>query len=69
MSDLLTTILRDEISGQLERLKGKIIDTKSPELQELVLARQHLEDARMRLGVAEAYHKGFNPWANKVEKK
>lgn len=69
MDDLLTTKLREEISGQLERLKEDIKDSKPPEVQELVLAQRHLEDARMRLGVAEAYHISLDPWANKVGKK
>jgi hypothetical protein len=69
MDDLLTTVLREEITSQLTRLKEDIKNSKPPEVQELVLAQRHLEDARMRLGVAEAYHKGFDPWANKVEKK
>ena len=69
MDDLVTTVLRNEISGQLERLKEDIKNSKPPEVQELVLAQRHLEDARMRLGVAEAYHKGFDPWTNQVEKK
>lgn len=64
--DLLTTALRNEISQLLERLKQEITVSKPPEVQELVLAQRHLEDARMRLGVAEAYHKGFDPWENKV---
>lgn len=69
MDDLLTTALRNEISSQLERLKEDIQNSKPPEVQELVLAQRHLEDARMRLGVAEAFHKGYNPWENKVDKK
>jgi hypothetical protein len=67
--DLLTTVLRTEISSQLERLKANIKDSKPPEVQELILAQRCLEDARMRLGVAEAFNKGFDPWTNQVEKK
>lgn len=69
MDDLLTTALRNAISDMLGRLKEDIKSSKPPEVQELVLAQRHLEDARMRLGVAEAYHKGFDPWANKVGEK
>lgn len=39
-----------------------------PVVQEIVLAQRHLEDARMRLGVALALQKGFDPWATKVGK-
>ena len=69
MDDLLTTTLRAEISRMLERLKKDTENSKPPEVQELVLAQRHLEDARMRLGVSEAYHKGLDPWANKVSSK
>jgi len=64
-----TTALREEITTQLVRLKVIIASSKPPEVQELVLAQRHLEDARMRLGVAEAFEKGLDPWMNKVEKK
>jgi hypothetical protein len=40
---------------------------QQPVVQELVLAQRHLEDARMRLGIAECYEKGINPWISKVE--
>jgi hypothetical protein len=36
-----------------------------PAVQEVVLAVRHLEDARMRLGVALAYVNGNNPLENK----
>lgn len=39
-----------------------------PVVQEIVLARRALEDARMRMGVALAYTKGVDPWANQVRK-
>lgn len=31
---------------------------------EIMLAVRHLQDARMRLGVAMTVKKGENPWAN-----
>ena len=64
-----TTALREEIATQLVRLKVIISTSKPPEVQELVLAQRHLEDACMRLGVAECFVKGIDPWVNKVEKK
>lgn len=65
----VTTELREEITAQLVRLKLAIAQSKPPEVQELVLAQRHLEDARMRLGVAECYTNNIDPWVNKVEKK
>lgn len=44
-------------------------DQASLVIPELVLANRHLEDARMRVGVAIAYSKGIDPWANRVEEK
>ena len=67
MQDLLTTALRKDIGSMLNRLKQEIAVSKPPVVQELVLAQRHLEDARMRLGVAEAFHKGFDPWSNEVQ--
>lgn len=40
-----------------------------PVVQEIVLARRAVEDARMRLGVALAYEKGLDPWETSVEVK
>lgn len=62
-----TTALREEITTQLVRLKVIISTSKPPEVQELVLAQRHLEDARMRLGVAVLCQ--GHSWVNKVEKK
>lgn len=43
--------------------KALINKTDVTVLEELELAKRHLEDARMRLGVAMTYHKGFDPWS------
>ena len=55
-----------------EALKNVILDAQKaqetcvpPAVQEVVLAVRHLEDARMRLGVALAYVNGNNPLENK----
>lgn len=61
--------VRAAITDMLRDLKQEIDGAKPPVVQELVLAQRHLEDARMRLGVAEAYEKGFDPWSNQVSEK
>lgn len=66
--DTLIQTTRDEISDQLASLKEKIAESKPPVVQELVLAQRALEDARMRLGVAQAYENGLDPWASQVKK-
>lgn len=54
----------------INKLKEEVPQDKaSLVIPELVLANRHLEDARMRLGVALAYDKGIDPWANRVEEK
>lgn len=64
VGDIRTTITR-----LLTGLRQEIQTSGPPIVQELTLAQRHLEDARMRLGVAQAYEKGLDPWANKVEPK
>lgn len=48
--------------GDLEKAKETLVQ---PAIQEAILAQRHLEDARMRLGVALAYVNGNDPLANK----
>jgi hypothetical protein len=66
---LTIDMLRSDITIILGRLAEYIPGVQKPVVQELVLAQRHLEDARIRLGVAECYEKGINPWINKVEPK
>jgi hypothetical protein len=66
---LTIDMLRSDITIILGRLAEYIPGVQLPVVQELVLTQRHLEDARMRLGVAECYEKGVNPWINKVEPK
>ena len=66
---LTIDMLRRDITIILGRLAEYIPGTQRPVVQEVILAQRHLEDARMRLGVAECYEKGVNPWINKVEPK
>jgi hypothetical protein len=62
--------IRERISELLKYTKVEMIARSTPPVvQELVLAQRHLEDARMRFGVAEATLKGHDPWANKIEEK
>lgn len=64
------TLARD-IVYQREKLAKRIKEMQElekraipPAVQELVLARRSLEDARMRTGVALAYLKGDDPWTH-----
>ena len=66
---LTIDILRSDITILLGRLAEYIPGSEPPVTQELILAQRHLEDVRMRLGVAECYEKGINPWINTVEPK
>jgi hypothetical protein len=54
--------LRSALSSVLQQINDLEQLTTPPVVQEIVLARRHLEDARMRLGVALTYTKGENPW-------
>ena len=67
MADDAQTIdnLRAQITATLENLTNYMQGTKPPVVQELTLAQRHLEDARMRLGVARTYENGENPLASK----
>lgn len=56
--------LRARTSALLEDLGNYQMGIGAPVIQELILAQRHLEDARMRLGVAMALEKGQNPWAD-----
>lgn len=67
MDTTYITELREEIGKMLTKLKTEVQTGTPPAVQELVLAQRHLEDARMRLGVADAYYKGFDPWSSRVD--
>lgn len=60
LEDLRVSIAN--VLGDLEKAKETLVQ---PAIQEAVLAQRHLEDARMRLGVALAYVNGNDPLANK----
>lgn len=59
--------VREQVSGLIRAVGVLEGQSGAPVVQELVLARRHLEDARMRLGVGTAYAKGIDPWVNKVK--
>lgn len=59
--------LREEASYLREAITVRVAQASPPVVQELVLAQRAVEECRMRLGVAEAYEKGLDPWANKVK--
>lgn len=71
MDTTTTKQLRDDISkvrSAINKLKESVAPSKANlVIPELVLANRHLEDARMRLGVALAYNAEVNPWESKVE--
>jgi len=76
MSDTNDTELITELETTREVLGQRVIHAKEvealsrpPIVQELVLARRDMENARMRLGVALAMLKGHDPWSSKVKNK
>lgn len=54
--------LRQKLSKRIGQVQELEKELSPPAVQELVLVRRHLEDARMRVGVAMAYLNGDNPW-------
>ena len=63
---------RDQVMSMREKLIPIIQmveefekESKPPVVQEVILARRHLEDARMRLGVALAMVDGEDPLGRK----
>lgn len=58
---------RQFLSSLIRNLEDAEKMARPPVVQEIVLARRHVEDARMRLGVALTYVKGHNPWVNQSE--
>jgi hypothetical protein len=60
---------RHILSAARTRIK-KLADQRDPQIgPELTLALRHIEDARMRLGVAAALSKGLDPWSSEVQEK
>lgn len=57
--------LRDGLSTMAERIKVMEKVSDSPVVEELILARRAVEDARYRLGYAGAYARGLGPLAHK----
>ena len=55
--------LRAELSKQIKHLQAQA-DARPVHGAELTLAIRHLQDARMRLGVALAIEDGQDPWSN-----
>lgn len=54
--------MREHMSAMMEVVKEIESRTTPPVVQEVVLARRALEDARMRLGVALTIVNGKDPW-------
>ena len=55
--------IRKVLSEMIEDLTV-VADGRPKHGAEIMLAVRHLQDARMRLGVAMTVKKGENPWAN-----
>lgn len=53
---------RHQVLPDLIEMLQEYANNKPKEGAEVVLAIRHLQDARMRLGVAEAIADGKNPW-------
>ncbi len=60
--------LRRHLSVLIHDARSLGRQCEPPVIQEIVLAVRHAEDARLRLGVAEAYARGLDPWTNEVDK-
>lgn len=67
--DMTIEQLRAQVTATLNDLRSYSQGAQPPVIQELVLAQRHLEDARMRLGVARTYENGEDPWTSLVEAK
>ena len=59
------TNLRADLADLIRDVQTAQETMVAPGVQEVVLATRHLEDARMRLGVALAYVNGKDPLENK----
>lgn len=62
MQDTLSYV-REQLTDLITRLENPGYAEKAN--PEVTLARRHLEDARMRLGVAQVYQLNQNPWETK----
>lgn len=56
--------MRARLSFEIDQLQ-KACDMRPDNGAELTLALRHLQDARMRLGVAITLARGENPWESK----
>lgn len=54
--------LRETLSDCIEDVRVVAEHVKAPAVQEVILAQRHLEDARMRLGLARTYAQGKDPF-------
>ncbi len=57
--------LRNDLAEVIKKAQKYQETMVAPGVQEHILAIRHLEDARMRFGVALAYVNGNNPLENK----
>lgn len=60
--------LRNSLTADHTAIVEMIKTSSSPVVQELILAQRHIEDARMRLGVALGYEQGNDPWSGNLKK-
>lgn len=61
--------IRAGASEMLSAMQEVESEATPPIVQEVILARRHVENARMRLGVALALQNGHDPWASEVAPK
>lgn len=57
--------VRESITDCIDEVRGIVEGSKPPAVQEATLALRHLEDARMRLGLARTYLEGKDPFERK----
>jgi hypothetical protein len=55
-------MVREALAECREKVEVIAKDAKPPVVQEIILAQRHIEDARMRLGVARTLQQGNDPW-------
>lgn len=58
------------VLSQAITMTRTLAEDRQPQVgPEITIAARHLEDARMRLGVALAYEVGLDPWSSDISNK
>lgn len=58
--------LRKELSTLIKTTQALANERHEKSGAEITIALRHLQDARMRLGVAECLEKDIDPWVNEI---